>query len=144
MKATSRLAFITFLDEGSPSHMPAPPQGPVDPGFGVPLPPVVSHPIEPGGSPPNYPIGPNQDLPTAPGVFPMPPIAGPPVAPSHPIIVPPDDVPPGAVWPPLPDSLPSKILALVWIVGVGYRWAVLDLDADVAPPIAEPPEPTPT
>jgi hypothetical protein len=41
--------------------------------------------------------------------------------PEHPIVL-----PPGAVWPPLPPSVQGKILCFVWIVGIGYRWTMID------------------
>jgi hypothetical protein len=38
------------------------------------------------------------------------------------------ELPPGSVYPPLPPELGTeKVIALVVIFGVGYRWAVLDL-----------------
>jgi hypothetical protein len=35
-------------------------------------------------------------------------------------------LPPGSVWPPLPPSVEGVIIAFCWIVGVGYRWVVID------------------
>jgi hypothetical protein len=122
-------------------------EGPVDPGYGYPLPPVVdnelpgtpAHPDQ--GLPPTYPVKPGNDLPRPPHVWPRPPRpVGPdqglppqPVTPEHPIYFPPAGpdnelpLPPGAVWPPLPPALgETELLCLVWIVGVGYRWTVID------------------
>ena len=37
-------------------------------------------------------------------------------------------LPPGAVWPPLPPEYPGgKALLLVWVPGVGYRYAAVDI-----------------
>jgi hypothetical protein len=54
-----------------------------------------------------------------------------PVYPSHPIY--PTDkpehpiaMPPGSVWPPLPPAIKGKILCFIWLVGIGYRWTVID------------------
>jgi hypothetical protein len=122
-------------------------EAPVDPGYGIPLPPVIerpefptqpiyipgrpSHPIQP-----TYPVDPDYGVPIAPGVWPKPPVTvwppPQPVYPSHPIYpggVGPDNslpMPPGSVWPPLPPAIQGPILCFVWIVGVGYRWTVID------------------
>jgi hypothetical protein len=122
--------------------------GPVDPGFGVPLPPVINRPVDPGygvdegagidnGLPPTYPVKPGNDLPRPPGGFPRPPLGiwppQQPIYPSHPIYPTEGDgvdnslpLPPGSVWPPLPPDIKGKILAFCWLVGIGYRWVVLD------------------
>jgi hypothetical protein len=42
------------------------------------------------------------------------------------------------VWPPLPPSVTGVIMCLVWIVGVGYRWTVIDTSLSVAHPIMPP------
>jgi hypothetical protein len=129
--------------------------GPVDPGWGVPLPPVTVWPIPPGPShpivlPPTYPVHPDNSLPVPPSVWPQPPnypdnslpIA--PVFPTHPIyrpVAPNHDLPlpPGAVWPPLPPSLPAgQYMCLVWIPGVAYRWTVIDTNLKPAHPIVPP------
>lgn len=98
----------------------------VDPGFGIPaLPPHV------GGGP----------LPPLPGVWPPTdrpslPIALPPIVPpghvENPIVIPgtpekPIHLPPG-IYPPLPPNvgIEGKVAILVWVVGVGHRWAVVD------------------
>jgi hypothetical protein len=137
---------------------------PVDPGYGFPLPPVIdnglppapTHPIAPGGRPdqgpvrPTYPVDPGYGLPVAPGVWPDPPVTTwpppQPVRPSHPIYpggVGPEHpivMPPGSVWPPLPPSITGKVLCFVWIVGVGYRWTVIDpgLKVDIGLPPTTP------
>jgi hypothetical protein len=57
-----------------------------------------------------------------------------PGVPVHPL--PPNQtlpVPPGTIYPPLPPHITGKVVALVWIVGVGHRWAVLDADARPEP-----------
>ena len=124
------------------------PNYPVDPGWGLPVPPNVwpkppgsvwpplvpiypthpiypgggpAHPIAPGGRPtrPGQPGAPDQGLPPAPDQG-LPP-AGSGEHPEHPIVL-----PPGAVWPPLPPDIQGKIICFVWIVGVGYRWTVID------------------
>lgn len=119
-------------------------EGPVDPGYGYPLPPVIdnglpatpgrpSHPIQP-----TYPVDPGYGLPVAPGIWPQPPLGTwpptPPLLPSHPIYPTgpgghpshPIALPPGHVWPPLPPSVTGTIIAFCWIVGVGYRWVCID------------------
>lgn len=143
--------------------------GPVDPGFGVGLPPVISHPIAPGGerpghlpSRPTYPVDPGYGLPKPPHMWPRPPY--PPTVWPPPYPVDPDvpmyperpdnalPLPPGAVWPPLSPEISGKVMVICWVVGVGYRWTVLDpslkpsqpLPGDrpaVSPPIAPTPEP---
>jgi hypothetical protein len=92
---------------GHPGHLPA--RGrPVDPGYGV----------EEGsgeaGQLPVWPLDPEH------------PDTGLPPVPGHPL--PPIDPPPGTIWPPLPPSVPAgKALVLVFISGVGYRYAVLTI-----------------
>jgi hypothetical protein len=141
------------------------PEGPVDPGYGVPLPPVVSHPIPPTvwpnppspGAPPTYPVDPGYGLPLPPTVWPQPPRpvdpaygVPVPIAPAHPIYLPPVGpnhdlpIPPGAVWPPLPPSVTGQVMCLVWLVGIGYRWTTIDASLKPAHPIVPPsavPEP---
>lgn len=110
-------------------------EGPVDPGYGQghPRPPVAGHPL---------PIPP---LP--PGIMPpiaLPPVLNPPPDWEMPPIVipqPPDKPlpgPPAVIWPPLPPGtgIAGKALILVWVVGVGTRWIVVD-GPDMWPP---PPE----
>jgi len=163
----SQLAVITPVSGGHPSTGPIVPEGPVDPGYGVSLPPVVSHPIAPGGgpsqgpgfpthpiAPPTYPVDPGYGIPTIPGIWPSPPafpdhslpIA--PVLPTHPIYRPeaPNNdlpLPPGAVWPPLPPSVDGQVLCFVWVVGIGYRWTVIDPSLQPSHPIVLPPSTVP-
>lgn len=141
---------------------------PVDPGYGIPLPPVTVWPTPPhAGQPlpisPTYPIPPghiDNSLPTPPGSFPKPPgsVWPPlqPVYPSHPIYLPPGGMishpiapggetpshpiamPPGSVWPPLP-GLEGPVVALVWFVGYGYRWGSFDPSLSVGYPLPTPP-----
>jgi hypothetical protein len=123
-----------------PSTGPVPPAGPVDPGYGYPLPPIInggppaypdqglppsgghpSHPIQP-----TYPVDPGYGLPVPPTVWPHPPrpphVWPPPqpVYPSHPIYIPPPHVSggpvpeppaPGQGLPPVPGA-PSHPIAL--------------------------------
>jgi hypothetical protein len=50
--------------------------------------------------------------------------------------------PPGTIWPPLPPGSPTgKAAILVWIVGVGYRYAVVDLGASAGTPLPPAPQP---
>jgi hypothetical protein len=94
-----------------------------------------SHPISGGGVGPSHPIV----LPPLPGVWPQPgtpshPIVIPPDVPgvpSHPIVLPgspehPIALPPGSVWPPLPPTMTGKYAILIWVVGVGSRWLIVD------------------
>jgi hypothetical protein len=140
-----------------PSHQPVPPSGPIDPGYGIELPPVASHPLPPTpehpiAMPPTYPVDPDYGLPVPPTVWPRPPQPVDPsygipipIAPTHPIYMPPvgpnNDLPlpPGSVWPPLPPSITGEIMCLVWIVGAGYRWTVIDTALQPEHPIAQPP-----
>lgn len=100
-------------------------------------PPGSGRPPHVGGGParPGRPIDPNwgieEGLP--PEIWPLPPGGGglPPIA-GHPL--PPTDPPPGTIWPPLPPSIPEgKVLAVVWISGIGARYAVLT----VSPPLID-------
>ena len=128
-----------YPDQGLPGG-----EGPVDPGYGVGLPPVIDNGL-PGrpprpdqGLPPTYPVKPDQGLPNPPQVWPKPPLGiWPPLAPvypTHPIYPVPEPgapshpiaLPPGSVWPPLPPEVSGKILAFCWLVGIGYRWVVID------------------
>jgi hypothetical protein len=128
---------------------------PVDPGYGIPLPPVTIWPKPPHPShhplPPTYPVDPDYDLPLRPGIWPSPPTpvdpdygVPVPIRPNHDLPIyghaPNNDLPlpPGAVWPPLPPSVTGEILAFVWIVGVGYRWVCIDLDLEPTHPIVPP------
>jgi hypothetical protein len=150
--------IIIDVEPGRPSTGPVIPPGPVDPGYGIELPPVVS--IDPppcGGMPPTYPVDPDYDLPTRPNIWPNPPLPphasnkpplGPPLRPSHPIypVLPdggdpshPIALPPGMVWPPLPPSITGVILALIWVIGVGYRWVSIDTSLKPDPQNLQPP-----
>jgi hypothetical protein len=110
---------------------------------GTPEHPIVIPPGEPGS--PTHPIvgsgAPSHPivLPPLPGVWPKPgepshPITLPPEVPgvpSHPVIIPGDPehpiaLPPGSVWPPLPPTTTGKYAILIWVVGVGTRWLVVD------------------
>jgi hypothetical protein len=102
---------------GHPSHPWVPsggrppqvwPPSPVDPEWGVEAPPAgPSHPIY-------IPANPDNSLP-------LPPVTG---SPEHPIANP----PPGTIWPPLPEGTPpGKAAVLVWLVGIGYRYAVIEI-----------------
>jgi hypothetical protein len=58
---------------------------------------------------------------------------------------PPTDPPPGTVWPPLPPEIPEgKVIALVAISGVGFRYTVLTVPPHAPdqglpqPPAAQP------
>jgi hypothetical protein len=85
---------------GSPGQLPILPTQPP----GAVTPPIVLPPGQPGA--------PDQGLPPIPGI-PLPPIS----------------LPPGEVWPPLPPGAPEphKVVAIVAIPGVGYRYTVVEL-----------------
>ena len=142
------LAEITFILPGT-GH-------PVDPGFGVTPPTDPGFGQLPGhGLPPGSwtkPGGPSTmppvALPPLPGVYPppgqpsvTPPVQVPPPGVSSPPIhipippgtpdnsLPTPPVPPGTgIWPPLPPDtgLKGKVAILVWVVGVGHRWFIVD------------------
>jgi putative peptidoglycan lipid II flippase len=121
----------------------------VDPGYGIPgggRPPHVGN--RPPGSWGGFPGHPDQGLPGGGwGGRPVDPGYGVegggeagqlpvfPVDPEHPDQglppeVPPGipELPPGTIWPPLPPSIPAgKAIAVVWISGVGSRYAVIDI-----------------
>lgn len=97
----------------------------------------------PGGGHPGHPL-PIPPLP--PDIWPQPPVGiwPPPVRPGFPIIIPqppdkPLPEPPGTIWPPLPPGtgIAGKHWVLIWVVGVGYRWLVID-GPDKWPPAAQP------
>src|ERR1700722_14951189 len=74
--------------------------------------------------PPSPPGAPDQGLPAPPGA-PLPPIG----------------LPPGQVWPPLPPGTPAphKVVAIVAVPGVGYRYTVVELsDRPVDPGYGRP------
>lgn len=122
-----QLGYFFPISAGHPGHpLPEPPNIP-----GHPLP----EPPEPGE--------PGHPLPPLPPGFVMPPIAFPPSI-ENPIVIPgtpenPITVPPGTIWPPIPPEagIAGMVLALVWIVGVGYRWIALQ-GPSVWPPVATP------
>ena len=92
---------------GHPGHLPARPGRPTDPGYGV----------DEGGEAGQLPVWP---------LDPEHPDTGLPPVPGHPL--PPIDPPPGTIWPPLPPSVPAgKALVLVFISGIGYRYAVVTI-----------------
>ena len=139
------------------------PEHPVDPDYG----------IEEGGEEGMWPEGPGNELPTPPpGIWPpltpehpwrpigpgRPPTVGggparPPQPPGTPDqglpgegggeVEPPMVLPPGSIWPPLPEGVHGKYLALVFIGGVGagykYRYVVIDADLKPGHPIAPTP-----
>lgn len=131
---------------------------PVDPSYGIPLPPVTIYPTPPSVGyplpvPPTYPVRPDQGLPQPPTIWPRPPApptvwppqTPPPLSPTHPIYPggegPNQDLPlpPGAVWPPLPPEIAGPVMVICWVVGVGYRWTVLDPSLQPSQPL--PPTP---
>jgi hypothetical protein len=82
-------------------------------------PPSVWPPLPPDAS--NKPIELPPLVPSGPGVWPPRPIFAP--GPGGGDTLP---VEPGTIWPPLPPEVPpGKVLALVGISGLGWRWAVL-------------------
>ena len=92
----------------------------VDPGFGRPIL-LPQPPVPDNGLPPVFPGIPIHK--------PVPPATGG----TLPVLP-----PPGSVYPPLPPILGNqgKVLALIFISGIGARWTVLDLGAQVTPPMA--------
>jgi hypothetical protein len=81
----------------------------------------------------------NNGLPVGPGHPWLPPLLSgghienglPPVAGTRPIEEP---VEPGTIWPPLPPSFPAGTHAvLVWISGLGYRYAVIEVPEGAEP-----------
>lgn len=131
-------AYIQFVDrpggrpdQGLPSGggRPTDPdfgidEGPTDPGWGIPeggggRPPRPGQGLPSGGRP-------DQGLPKPPvGLWP-PPNPGNPVVP-----IPPDvDLPPGTIWPSLPEGAEGKYLVLAWVSGdsehSGWHYVVVD------------------
>jgi hypothetical protein len=139
-----------------PDHIggggPVRPTYPVDPGYGFPSPPhmwpIPPRPLRPGhdlpGRPPHVGGGPAPGRPERPDQG-LPPA---PVHPSLPIYLPgPDNelpIQPGEIWPPMPPGIAQgKVMCFVWIVGIGYRWTVIDTSlkpAQPLPPTTVPPE----
>jgi hypothetical protein len=127
------------LESGRPGQLPGRPAFPERPSHGLPFP---GFPERPGHLPsrPGRPVDPGYGVDEG-GleIWPLPPEGGglPPV-PGQPL--PPTDPPPGTVWPPLPPSIPEgKALAVIWISGVGSRYAVITV-----PPHPEHPDRPPT
>lgn len=145
-------------------------ESPIDPDYGQgrPLPPMAGHPLPIPPLPPGavwpppgivappihlppvvaippiyYPEGP-PSIGGGPIVPPDKPGGGPPPSIGGGPIIPPEkpNLPPGSIWPPLNpgDGISGKIIAVVWLVGIGYRWAALDVgNRPVAPD--QPPQP---
>lgn len=115
-----QLGYFFPVSEGHPGHpLPKPPIS-----GGIPTPPIQLPPLPPDTVEPPIVLPPTDggDI-EFPIVIPKPPI----------------NLPPGTVWPPLPPDagIAGKMFCLVWIVGVGYRWVVLE-GPSVWPPIATP------
>jgi hypothetical protein len=128
--------------------------GPIDPGFGVP---GFGGPVDPGWGvgglphPGGGPIFPGGGHPSHQPVWPGP-------QPTHPIELPPgSSVPPTEIWPPQPGTVwppqppvpgqplpspqppivipPNKVAVLLLVLGVGYKWAIIDKpDTQPVPP----------
>jgi hypothetical protein len=132
---------------GHPSPGPVPPTYPVDPSFGFPVFPTVWPKPPLGIWPPPQPVYPSlpiyptdsidNSLPSHPG-GPGKPGGGQPGGPDQGL---PGGLPPGSVWPPLPPEIGGKILAICWLVGIGYRWVVID--PSLKPGFPLPPTPQP-
>jgi hypothetical protein len=72
----------------------------------------------------------------------------PPVVGGGPVVPPPEVgggpiMPPGSVWPPLPPSVEGKLLVFCWIVGIGYRWTVIDTTLEIGGGPVYPPHTVP-
>jgi hypothetical protein len=121
----SKLAIITPVGEGAhidndlPQWPPANGGNPPYPDHGLPDGGNVGTPEHPIVLPPSPPPYPSVGLP--PVIWPGVPVHLP--APGEPPIT----LPPGAVYPPLPPVIDTerRLLVLVWIPRVGYRWVVL-------------------
>ena len=93
----------SFAPPGFPGQLPSPgPGGPIDPGFGN----------RPGAIDPGFGNRPGGGLPPIP---------------DHGL--PPPDLGPGEIWPPLPPGTKptGKAYAILAVPGVGYRYTVIDL-----------------
>jgi len=114
------------VSPGHPSTGPVFPTYPVDPGYGLPSRPTVWPKPPVGIWPPPHPVYPSLPIYPTDGIDNSPPgqpekPGGTPGTPGH---LP--ALPPGSVWPPLPPIIQGKILAFAWLVGIGYRWVVID------------------
>lgn len=119
------------IEEGGDidNELPTPP-----PGIWPPLTP--EQPWRPIGGRPERP---GQPLPRPPGGGAHP---GQPL-PEDPEVEPPITLPPGSIWPPLPEGVHGKYLALVFIAGGGhgYKYRYVVIDADLKPGHPMPPTP---
>jgi hypothetical protein len=125
----------------TPVQLPGMPGGPTDPDYGVPgggghpdnSLPVLGSPEHPIVLPPLPPDAPDNSLPPLAGQLPEFPIQVP-GTPEHPIVV-----PPGTIWPPLPpdSGVAGKTYILIYVLGVGHRWLVVD-GPSIWPPVAGP------
>jgi hypothetical protein len=116
------------------------PFGPVDPDYGIPggggghpEHPIVGSPGHPIVLPPLPPdLHPDHTLPPLTGIPSWPIYI--PGTPEHPIVL-----PPGTIWPPLPPEIgvAGKVWILVYVLGVGHRWFVVD-GPSIWPPVAGP------
>jgi|KBSMisStandDraft_5_1062788.scaffolds.fasta_scaffold684363_2 hypothetical protein len=133
---TPQLGYFWPVSGGHPDQG-LPPGSPGSPDQGLPQPPSIWPPV-------TLP-------PLPPGVWPNPPVGvwppHSPSVPSHPIYLPegPDHtlpVPPATIWPPLPpgNGIAGKGVILIWVVGVGYRWLVVQ-GHEVWPPVPPSPQP---
>lgn len=111
--------------------------GPVDPDYGIeggnggsPEQPIIGSPSHPIELPPLPPDVPDQGLPPLAGQLPEWPTVIP-GTPEHPIAH-----PPGTVWPPLPpdSGIAGKVWILVYVMGVGHRWFVVQGPSIWPPP----------
>jgi hypothetical protein len=90
--------------------------------------PIYIKPPHVGGGPMPGGERPDQGLPGAP------PTAGQPLPGDQPVAGQPLPMPPGSIWPPAP-GLEGPVVALVWLVGYGYRWASIDPSLEVGMPL---------
>lgn len=97
---------------------------------GRPSHPIVLPPLPPGTKPP---VG------TWPPQLPPGQVTPPIFIPEGPDNSLPPELPPGSVWPPLNpgDGIGGKVLALVLLVGIGYKWVVLQ-GPTIWPPSPQP------
>lgn len=124
--------------------------GPVDPGYGRPggglVDPGYGRPEGGGGMRPDHslPEGPPAH-PWLPGFLTQRPDNSLPLPPVEGVPPPTKPLPPGTIWPPLPPSVPAGTHAvLVWISGLGYKYAVVQVPETKPVDPAVPPAPAPT